>query len=154
MLERPAIRISSSLFKLGTRSTYRVTYRLSRRSNPLQSRASYLLTPAAPRTFRENAHRTFHSTPAALLDILSDASDKDAGKESEPHQEVTRSTPITEEEFHQKADKFFEDLVTQLESMQEEKDKLDVEYSVGLHQLFGPQSWILALAVMLWLVVL
>jgi len=98
------------------------------------------LTPAAPRVLREDAHRKFHTTPAARLDILSDASDKDAGKESEPHQEVTQPTPITEEEFHQKADKFFEDLVTQLESMQEEKDKLDVEYSVGLHQLFGPQA--------------
>lgn len=96
------------------------------------------MTPAAPRVLREHGKRTFHATPSARLDILSDASDKDAGKESEPHEEVTQATPITDEEFHERADKFFEDLVTQLEFMQEEKDKLDVEYSVGLHELFGP----------------
>ena len=95
-------------------------------------------TPFRPRSLYPSANtllhqpRTFTTFPARSIDILPDA-DKPANdvREAEPHEILTQATPLTEDEYAEKADKYFDELVSTLEQMQEQKGELDVEYSVS-----------------------
>lgn len=81
-----------------------------------------------PRTIR-----SFATTQRLRIDILPDA-DKPEGevKESEPHNIVKEPTPLTDSEYQEKSDRYFEGLLNRLEEMQEEKGgSLDVEYAVS-----------------------
>jgi len=54
-------------------------------------------------------------------------------KESEPHNIVKEPTPLTDSEYQEKSDRYFEGLLNRLEEMQEEKGgSMDVEYAVSL----------------------
>jgi len=91
----------------------------------------FSLVPAsasAPRTIR-----SFTTTQRLRIDILPDA-DKPEGevKESEPHNFVKEPTPLTDSEYQEKSDRYFEGLLNRLEEMQEEKGgSMDVEYAVS-----------------------
>ena len=79
--------------------------------------------------------RTFTTSSTRSIDILPDA-DKPAHdvREAEPHEVLTQATPLTENEYAEKADKYFDELVSTLEQMQEQKGELDVEYSVSQYK--------------------
>ena len=96
-------------------------------TTPLAFRALY---PSANTLLHQP--RTFTTFPARSIDILPDA-DKPANdvREAEPHEILTQATPLTEDEYAEKADKYFDELVSTLEQMQEQKGELDVEYSVS-----------------------
>ena len=79
------------------------------------------------------AARSFTTTQRLAIDILPDA-DKPEGevKESEPHNVVKEPTPLTDSEYQEKSDRYFEGLLNRLEEMQEEKEgSMDVEYAVS-----------------------
>ena len=84
--------------------------------------------------------RTFTTSSTRSIDILPDA-DKPAHdvREAEPHEVLTQATPLTENEYAEKADKYFDELVSTLEQMQEQKGELDVEYSVSQFMLSLPR---------------
>lgn len=76
--------------------------------------------------------RTFTTTPYRLIDILPDSDKPDHEvKESEPHDVLTEATPLTDAEYQEKSDAYIEELLGKLETMQEEKGNMDVEYSVS-----------------------
>ena len=53
-------------------------------------------------------------------------------KEREPIHEINEPTPIEIEEYHERADHYLEELVSRAEELAEEKEGIDVEYSVSI----------------------
>jgi frataxin len=53
-------------------------------------------------------------------------------KESEPLHEINDPTPIAIEEYHERADHYLEELVSRAEELAEEKEGVDVEFSVSI----------------------
>lgn len=92
------------------------------------------LSASAPR-----AVRNFTTSWRCAIDILPDA-DKPEGevKQSEPHNVIKEATPMTDSEYQEKSDRYFEGLLNRLEEMQEEKGgSMDVEYAVSCSILYG-----------------
>jgi hypothetical protein len=88
-------------------------------------------------------HRKFTTTTYRLIDLLPDADKPDHEvKESEPHDLLTQATPLTDAEYQEKSDAYIEDLLGKLETMQEEKGNMDVEYSVSLRLCFMYRSMV------------
>lgn len=54
-----------------------------------------------------------------------------APKESEPHQETTQPTPLSDEAYHEHADQYLDVVVARAEELQEGREDIDVEYSVS-----------------------
>lgn len=52
-------------------------------------------------------------------------------KEREPLHTVNDPTPIEIEEYHERADQYLEELVSRAEELAEEKQDVDVEFSVS-----------------------
>jgi len=52
--------------------------------------------------------------------------------EREPIHEINDPTPIEIEEYHERADQYLEELVSRAEELAEEKEGVDVEYSVSI----------------------
>lgn len=51
-------------------------------------------------------------------------------KESEPTHEAQNPTPLADEEYHEHADAFLEQVVNKMEEIQEGRDDVDVEFAV------------------------
>lgn len=56
-------------------------------------------------------------------------------KETEPEKRVSQPTDITTTEYHEVADRYIDHLVATLEELQEEREDVDVEYSVSHNQI-------------------
>lgn len=52
-------------------------------------------------------------------------------KEREPLHTVNDPTPIEVDEYHERADQYLEELVSRAEELAEEKQDVDVEFSVS-----------------------
>lgn len=97
--------------------------------------------PVAPRYLPRQAFcasqvapRSFASSSRTFKGILPDT-DEPTLKESEPLHEINDPTPIPVEEYHERADHYLEELVSRAEELAEEKEGVDVEFSVS----FGPR---------------
>ena len=99
--------------------------RLSQRSSPLAPTAHPIISLGETREVRRfsNLPPLQHATPISP-------------EPSAPH--VTQAAPISTDEYHALSDSYIDNLVAQLEEMQEEREEVDVEYSVSL--LFSPTS--------------
>lgn len=83
-------------------------------------------------SFSSTAQRYFRESKATLIDILPDADKQDGDtKESEPHYDISEPTPLTNEDYHQKADQFLETVFEQLQAAEETGQFIDVEFSVS-----------------------
>lgn len=123
MSRRAALRTSSQLLRQTP---------VAPRRNPFQIRAlNSAVRPSynARATPARLALRGFHNTSSARIELLDDAA-KETPKESEPHDLVKEPTPLTDEEYHERSDKYFEALLERLEALHEEKGNMDVEYAV------------------------
>jgi len=49
---------------------------------------------------------------------------------AEPHDDASKAAEISDEEFHEHADRYLEALVAKVEEMQESREDLDIEYAV------------------------
>lgn len=94
--------------------------------------------PAAPRYLSRQAPcasqvttRYFSNASRVYKGILPDT-DEPKLKEREPIHEVNDPTPIEIEEYHERADQYLEELVSRAEELAEEKEGVDVEYSVSI----------------------
>jgi len=94
--------------------------------------------PVAPRYLPRQAPcashvatRSFSNASRAFKGILPDT-DEPTLKEREPLHEVKDPTPIEIEEYHERADHYLEELVSKAEELAEEKEGVDVEYSVSI----------------------
>lgn len=116
-----------------TPTCLRTLLRATRRPHRLSTTSSLTrpaLITAQPQPLSHQP-RAFTSAAARFIDILPDA-DKPPHdvKESEPHDGATQATPLSDAEYQEKSDAFFEQLLDRLEAKQEEEGNLDVEYSV------------------------
>ena len=53
-------------------------------------------------------------------------------KESQDSETPTTATDITTSEFHERADEYFDELLSRLEEKQDESPEYDVEYSASV----------------------
>ncbi|KAI9666976.1 MAG: Mitochondrial chaperone Frataxin [Alyxoria varia] len=52
----------------------------------------------------------------------------------------TQPTPISDDDYHERSDEYFEGLLATLEQIQEERGDLDVEYSAGVLTIIVPDK--------------
>jgi frataxin len=124
--------MSSPSFSMLSRRALRAPLRTSLKRSSVTSSThgirSQIRTPAflshtytQPRLFSSSSIRSA---------ILPDSSDPPP-REAEPHEDTpSQKTDITIDEYHTLSDHFLEGLIAQLEARQEEKNDIDVEYSV------------------------
>ena len=77
-----------------------------------------------------NAVRNFHSS-MNLRGIMPE-SENPPPKESQDSETPTTATDITTSEFHERADEYFDELLSRLEEKQDESPEYDVEYSASV----------------------
>jgi frataxin len=118
---KPATRFSS----LALRRVVGGTLRAQSPANGIIARAS---APVASQTGRATAVRAFHGSPGSRS-IMPDA-ENPAPREAEDNDVATVPTDIPTSEFHERADKFLEELVERLEEQQDSTPDVEVEYSV------------------------
>lgn len=73
--------------------------------------------------------RTFTST-SNLRKGLSPETDDPKPQEAEDHNSSVAPTDITIEEYHKISDKYMDKMVEELEALQEDREDVDVEFSV------------------------
>lgn len=73
--------------------------------------------------------RCFSVSRPASLGLQPDTEDPKP-KESEPVHHLKDPTPISDEEFHERAEALLEEICAKMEAMQESRDDIDAEYSV------------------------
>lgn len=128
---RPPRPLSTSLAPLRTRQTTTIV-RTNLHRHPFRPLHIHLQTRSRLRLFA----RPLHTTRARCIGLLdsSDQHPSEPKKESEPHAiHPSEPTPLSDEEFHERSDAFFDTLLQKLEAAQEEKRDLDAEYSVCFH---------------------
>lgn len=79
--------------------------------------------------------RSFSAARPAYKGLQPDQEDP-APVESEAIHIIKDATPISDEEFHEQAEKLLEEICQKMEEMQESRDDVDAEYSVCLSFLF------------------
>ncbi|KAI5197041.1 frataxin [Aureobasidium subglaciale] len=111
-----------------------------------QAVRSLSIRPAAPRYLPRQALcaslpaiRQFSNASRSYKGILPDT-DEPTLKEREPLHEVNEPTPIENDEYHERADQYLEELVTRAEELAEEKEGIDVEYSAGVLTIAYPPN--------------
>lgn len=92
-------------------------------SNPV-ARVNCLASPG------QQAVRPF-SLSSARNKGLSPDSEEPAPKEAEPMQEHTEPTPLEEDEYHERAEQYLQEIVSRVEEVQESKGEVEVDYSVS-----------------------
>ncbi|KAF2130788.1 arabinogalactan endo-1,4-beta-galactosidase [Dothidotthia symphoricarpi CBS 119687] len=111
------------------RRTVRAPLRAQTPANCVIGRAPATLS------FRVNnaagAIRPFHSSMNMRVGIMPET-ENPAPKESEEHDHAAVPATITEEEFHERADAYLEELVARLEEQQEKSPDIEVDYSAGV----------------------
>lgn len=83
-----------------------------------------------PTVQRAAPRRYIQSASPRHINIL-DSTDKDnATKQPEQGLQSTQAAPISNDEYHERSDRFFEELLEKLEDLSEQRGDVDVEYSV------------------------
>jgi frataxin len=128
---KPATRFSS----LALRRAVGGTLRAQSPANGIIARAA---APAASQVGRMTAVRAFHGS-AGSRSIMPDA-ENPAPREAEDNDVATVPTDIPTSEFHERADRFLEELVERLEEQQDRTPDVEVEYSVRSSSHSAPLS--------------
>jgi frataxin len=97
------------------------------------------LLSQAPRIVSIQAHRRFSTTPATSRGLSPDSEDPQP-KRADVSGSPVQPAEITIEEYHELSDAFMDTMVEKMEQLQEERDDVDVEYSVGSQISIHPLS--------------
>jgi frataxin len=81
--------------------------------------------------------RSLHQTASACKGISPESEDPQP-KEAEDQITATSPTDLTNEEYHEVADRYMDKMVAALEELQEDREDVDVEFSVGLIEIWAP----------------
>ncbi|GAB7350194.1 hypothetical protein MBLNU459_g0855t2 [Dothideomycetes sp. NU459] len=100
------------------------------RSYSLQPTPSRLAV-AQPRCF---------SAAAAHFKGLSPDSEDPQPKESQPIEHVREPTPLEDEEYHERAEQYLDEIVARVEELQENKEDLELDYSAGVLNIVFPPN--------------
>lgn len=97
----------------------------------LQQRATSKLTMCRPCIVpsSQSAARCFSTSTWAFKGITPGSADPEPSQ-PEAQQTVTEPTPIGEEEYHERAEQFLEEIMLKMEELQEGRDDVETEYSV------------------------
>ena len=108
-----------------------------KKSGTTRLRASPFLA-ATSRTFQKPLSNQQHilrrdisTSSIHRIDILESADNPGTAKQSEQGLRSSHATPISEDEYNQRSDKLFEELLEKLEELSEARGDLDIEYSVS-----------------------
>lgn len=129
MFKAPTTRLGVQAVR---RSVCQVNGQVTTRASPprVAARLARQYTYSRPMASLLPAFRSFQ-TSSTCRGILPDAEDPPP-REAESHEpNITSRTEITDEEYHQHADMFFDELVGRLEKMAESNEAMEVEYSVS-----------------------
>ncbi|KAG0646320.1 Frataxin [Hyphodiscus hymeniophilus] len=131
--------VRNTLFKLtrsATRQLSASSSATSRSSLIRQSRLS-IVSRVIP-IISTRSTRPFSSSPVISKGLSPDSEDP-RPKEAESNVKAAQPAELTNEEYHELADAYMDDMVERMEQLQEEKDEVDVEYSAGvLNFVFPP----------------
>jgi len=75
--------------------------------------------------------RQFSATATALKGISPESADP-RPKEPEDVAQIVNPTEITDVQYHELSDKYMDNIISKLEELQEEREDVDVEFSVSL----------------------
>jgi frataxin len=85
--------------------------------------------------------RSISSTTSRQISILPDGNKEPANKADEPAKTVNHApTEITEAQYHQLADEYLEAILNKFEELQDNREDVDVEYSVTSPLFLTPVS--------------
>ncbi|TKA70331.1 hypothetical protein B0A49_04023 [Cryomyces minteri] len=79
------------------------------------------------------------STSSSRYGIMPDAEDP-APQPDKPSELSTQAAAISDEEYHERADAYMEEIVARMEELQEGREDLDVEYSAGVLNVTFPPA--------------
>ncbi|SLM34195.1 mitochondrial iron uptake protein [Lasallia pustulata] len=83
--------------------------------------------------------RSFHASRPTRKGITPDSSDPQPNLEGS-ETPIGEPASISEQTYHERADAYINELVSKLESLQEEKEDVDCEYSAGVLNLVFPPN--------------
>ncbi|KAK2768492.1 Mitochondrial chaperone Frataxin [Arachnomyces sp. PD_36] len=116
----------------------------TRTLSTLQARSSFSPLSSSPlsRPRQQILHRNIHSTPSIRKGITPDSADPTPPK-PEPNVaggsiHVTEPSPLSEEQYREYAEDYFNLLMTQLEQLQEDGIDVEAEYSAGVLNVTVP----------------
>ena len=115
------------LVRVATRPFSAPSSTIPRSSLIRKSRLSIISRPVLTASIQ--ACRSFSTTPTASKG-LSPESEDPAPKEAESNIKTAQPAELTNEQYHELADAYMDSMVERMEQLQEEKDEVDVEYSV------------------------
>ncbi|EMC95074.1 hypothetical protein BAUCODRAFT_47876, partial [Baudoinia panamericana UAMH 10762] len=72
--------------------------------------------------------------------LMPDTHDPQPPSTTEPHHDAKQPTEVSEEEYHEHADRFMDSLHDRAEELQEERQDVEVEYAAGVLSLSFPPS--------------
>lgn len=121
----------SKMSRQVTSQASRLASRAVRTSTPL-CRSSFRLAPAASRIRRAGVLRSYFSTsPARTRGIMPDTENPAKPlNESEEVQPSAAVAELTDGEYHELADEYLDNVVGKFEELQDEREDIDVEFSV------------------------
>lgn len=91
-----------------------------------QSRRNGALSSTAQWSFV----RPFSASPIRSAGIMPDHEDPPP-KESEPTHHISEPTPLSEQEYHEHADRYIDQVIARLEEIQESREDVEVEHAVS-----------------------
>jgi frataxin len=123
----------NSAFKLARSATRQLTpsSTITRSSLLRQSKISTI--PATRNTFSQS-YRLFSSTPITSKGLSPESEDPHP-KPAESNTRAASPAELTIEEYHKLSDEYIDAVVSRMEQLQEERDDVDVEYSVSISLL-------------------
>ena len=98
-----------------------------------QTRSKGHKTLISTRPLQTSSRASFHSCVRSCINILDTADKSDQVKPAARPDRPSEPTPLSDEEYHEQSDRFFETLLAKLEQIQEDRGDWDVEYSVRSH---------------------
>ena len=134
MPDRQAFRTASFLrHACGIRSFTQRRANLPSRAGTARTATSLHLPAAqhlAPRAIGVVHASNIHTSAVYRIDILESADKPQDVKQPDQGLQSTQAAPLSDEEYHERADKFLEELLEKLEEKSEESGELDIEYAV------------------------
>ncbi|KAA6414616.1 MAG: arabinogalactan endo-1 [Lasallia pustulata] len=130
MFSRKLPRQSARLLRLHPLTT---AASLTRAPKTLTTHSLTHLTAPTP------SSRSFHASPPTRKGITPDSSDPQPNLEGS-ETPIGEPASISEQTYHERADAYINELVSKLESLQEEKEDVDCEYSAGVLNLVFPPN--------------
>ncbi|GAB7350195.1 hypothetical protein MBLNU459_g0855t1 [Dothideomycetes sp. NU459] len=94
---------------------------------------------AAAAPLQQPTQRCF-SAAAAHFKGLSPDSEDPQPKESQPIEHVREPTPLEDEEYHERAEQYLDEIVARVEELQENKEDLELDYSAGVLNIVFPPN--------------